>query len=83
MKELERITVDPEICLGQPTIRGMRITVSVILKQVASGMTKEEILKAYPELEEEDIVQALKYAAWLSSEKARPIPLKGARSAQT
>jgi len=83
MKELERITVDPEICLGQPTIRGMRITVSVILKQVASGMTKEEILKAYPELEEEDIVQALKYAAWLSSEKARPIPLKGARRAQT
>jgi uncharacterized protein (DUF433 family) len=83
MKELERITVDPEICLGQPTIRGMRITVSVILKQVASGMTKEEILNAYPELEEEDIVQALKYAAWLSSEKARPIPLKGARSAQT
>jgi uncharacterized protein (DUF433 family) len=61
----------------------MRITVSVILKQVASGMSKEEILKAYPELEEEDIVQALKYAAWLSSEKARPIPLKGARSAQT
>ncbi len=83
MKELERITVDPEICLGQPTIRGMRITVSVILKQVASGMSKEEILKAYPELEEEDIVQALKYAAWLSSEKVRPIPLKGARSAQT
>lgn len=83
MKELDRITVDPEICLGQPTIRGMRITVSVILKQVASGMTKEEILKAYPELEEEDIVQALKYAAWLSSEKTRPIPLKGVRSAQT
>ena len=83
MKELDRITLDPEICLGQPTIRGMRITVSVILKQVASGMTKEEILKAYPELEEEDIVQALRYAAWLSSEKARPLPLKGVRSAQT
>jgi uncharacterized protein (DUF433 family) len=45
----------------------MRITVSVILKQIAGGMTREEILKAYPELEEEDIVQALKYAAWLSS----------------
>lgn len=83
MKELDRITLDPEICLGQPTIRGMRITVSIILKQVAGGMSKEEILKAYPELEEEDIVQALKYAAWLSSEKARPIPLKGVRSAQT
>ena len=83
MKELDRITVDPEICLGQPTIRGMRITVSVILKQIASGMTNREILKAYPELEEEDILQALQYAAWLSSEKARPIPLKGVRGVQT
>lgn len=79
MEELNRITVDPEVCLGQPTIRGMRITVSVILKLVAGGMTKKEILKAYPELEEEDIVQALKYAAWLSSEKVRPISIKGAR----
>ncbi len=78
MKELNRITIDPDICLGQPTIRGMRITVSVILKLVASGMTTKKILRAYPELEEEDIAQALKYAAWLSSEKTRPIPLKGA-----
>ena len=77
MKELDRITIDPDICLGQPTIRGMRITVSVILKLVATGMTTQELLKAYPELEEEDIAQALKYAAWLSSEKTRPIPLKG------
>jgi len=78
MRELDRITIDPEVCLGQPTIRGMRITVSVILKLVAGGMTRREILEAYPELEEEDIVQALKYAAWLSSEKAKLIPLKGA-----
>jgi uncharacterized protein (DUF433 family) len=78
MKELDRITVDPDICLGQPTIRGMRITVSIILKLVANGMITQEILKTYPELEEEDIAQALKYAAWLSSEKTRPIPLKGA-----
>ena len=81
MKELDRITIDPEICLGQPTIRGMRITVSVILKMIASGMTTEEILKAYPELEKEDIVQAIKYAAWLSSEKTKIIPLKGVPSA--
>jgi len=71
MKNLERITIDPEICLGQPTIRGVRITVSVILKQIASGMTINEILNAYPELEKEDIMQALKYAAWLSSEKIK------------
>jgi len=81
MKELNRITIDPDICLGQPIIRGMRITVSVILKLVASGMTTQEILNAYPELEEEDIVQALKYAAWLSSEKTKPIPLKGVAGA--
>lgn len=81
MKELDRITIDPEICLGQPTIRGMRITVSVILKMVASGMTTEEILKTYPELEREDIVQAIKYAAWLSSEKTKIIPLKGVSGA--
>jgi uncharacterized protein (DUF433 family) len=81
MKELDRITIDPEIYLGQPTIRGMRITVSVILRQIASGMTTPEILKAYPELEEEDITQSLKYAAWLSSEKAKPIPLKGVAGA--
>ncbi len=77
MKQLDRITVNPEICLGQPTIRGMRITVSVILKQIANGMTKQEILKAQAELKEEDITQALKYAAWLSSEKAKLIPLRG------
>ena len=76
MKELDHITINPEVCLGQPTIRGMRITVSIILKQIACGMTKEEILQAYPELVEEDIVQSLKYAAWLSSEKAKSLPLK-------
>lgn len=71
MKELDRITVDPEICLGQPTIRGMRITVSIILKRIASGMTTQEILEAYPELEGEDIIQALKYAGWFSFKKTR------------
>jgi uncharacterized protein (DUF433 family) len=81
MKELDRITVDPAVCLGQPTIRGMRITVSVILKQIAGGMTNQQILKAYPELEEEDIFQALRYAAWLSSEKAKFLPLEGVTGA--
>lgn len=59
---LNRMTINPAICLGQPTIRGMRMTVSVIVKQVACGMTTDEILEAYPELEQEDIVQALRYA---------------------
>ncbi|UCH95684.1 MAG: DUF433 domain-containing protein [Candidatus Aminicenantes bacterium] len=78
MKQLDRITINPDVCLGQPTIRGMRITVSLILKLVSSGMSTDEILAAYPELEKEDIVQALKYAAWLASEKTVLIPIKGA-----
>ncbi len=63
MMQLDRITINPGICLGQPTIRGMRITVSIILKQIANGMSVEKILEAYPELENDDIVQTLKYAA--------------------
>ena len=81
MAQLDRITIDPEICLGQPTIRGMRITVSIILKQIAAGMSAQEIVEAYPELEKEDISQALRYAAWLSSEKAKSLPIKGAAGA--
>ena len=77
MALLDRITIDPNVCFGQPTIRGMRITVSVIVKQIASGMTPQEIVEAYPEIEKEDISQALRYAAWLTAEKTRPVPLKG------
>ena len=77
MYELDRITIDPKICLGQATIRGMRITVSLILKQLAGGMEYNDILKAYPELEKEDIIQVLKYAALLSMEKTKYIPIEG------
>jgi len=66
---LDRITFDPQIMGGKACIRGMRITVSLILNLVANGMTQEEILKAYPYLEPEDIQQALKYAAWLAEEQ--------------
>ena len=74
---LDRITVDPQICMGQPSIRGMRITVAFLLKQLASGQTNQEILDAYPELEEEDIRQAIEYAAWLAGEYSRPLPSAG------
>ena len=74
MKKLDRITVDPNICLGQPTIRGTRITVSVILKMLASGKSIQDVLEAYPELEEEDIRQAIKYAAWVVSEQLHLVP---------
>lgn len=69
MERLDRITIDPNICLGQPTIRGMRITVSVVLKMLASGHSAQEVVKAYPELEDEDVRQALQYAAWLASDR--------------
>ena len=60
---LERITVDPEICQGQPCIRGLRITVALILKLLASGKTPQQVVADYPELEIEDIHEAIKYAA--------------------
>ncbi|PMQ01805.1 MAG: hypothetical protein CBR30_03800 [Dictyoglomus sp. NZ13-RE01] len=76
MEKLDRITINPDICLGQPTIRGMRITVSVILKMLASGKSIQEILSAYPELEEEDIRQAIKYAAWVVSDQIYMVSTK-------
>ena len=58
---------------GRACIRGMRVTVSLIVNLIASGSTHEEILEAYPYLDKEDIVQALKYAAWLAEEAVHPI----------
>ncbi len=72
-KKINRITIDSDVCMGQATIRGMRITVSFILKLLGSGMSYEEILTDYPELEKEDILQAIQYAAWLSGESTRPL----------
>jgi len=72
-KALDRISVNPNVCMGQPTIRGMRITVAFVLKLMASGMSHQEILDAYPELEEEDLRQVIEYAAWLAGEYYRPV----------
>ena len=69
MEKLDRITIDPNICLGQPTLRGMRITVAVVLKMLAGGKSVEDVLKAYPELEAEDVRQAMRYAAWIVSDQ--------------
>ena len=74
MEKLDRITVDPNVCLGQPTIRGMRITVSVILKMLAGGKSVQDVLEAYPELEVEDIHQAIQYAAWVVSDQIQMVP---------
>jgi uncharacterized protein (DUF433 family) len=67
--KLDRITIDPKICLGQPVIRGMRITVSAVLKVMAAGKSIQDVLAAYPELEEEDVRQAVEYAAWAVSDR--------------
>lgn len=67
MTSLDRIVVDPEICLGQPSIKGTRITVSVVLKMLGAAQTTDDILAAYPEVTREDVQQALLYAARIIS----------------
>ncbi len=73
MKNLARITFDPNVMGGKPCIRGMRITVGTIVGLVASGYSNADILKAYPYLEAEDIREALAYAAWRSEEVELPL----------
>lgn len=63
MELLGRITIDPNICHGRPTIRGLRYTVEMMLELLSSGMTAEEILADYEDLEKDDILAALAYAA--------------------
>lgn len=65
----ERITIDPNICHGKPSIRGLRYPVEMILELLSSGMTIEDILADYEDLEREDILAALSFAARLSQVK--------------
>ena len=69
MGELNRITQNPAVMGGKACIRGMRVTVGMIVGQIGSGTTIEELLAAYPYLEREDVLQALRYAGWLASER--------------
>ena len=71
---LDRITRNPEIMGGKPCVRGIRVTVGTIVGLVASGRSNAEILAAYPYIEEEDIRQALAYAAWRVEEFEVPLP---------
>jgi uncharacterized protein (DUF433 family) len=68
-----RITFNTQIMGGRACIRGMRITVSQVLRLIASGMTVKEILEAYPYLEEEDLKVSLQYAAFLADEEVYPV----------
>ncbi len=69
MNLTERITIDPDICHGKPTIRGLRYPVEMILELLSSGMTLDEILDDYEDLEREDILAALAFATRLSQIK--------------
>lgn len=68
-----RITVNPHQMGGVPCIRGLRIPVATVVGMVADGMTNQEILKAYPDLEQEDIQEALHYAAQAVAERELPL----------
>ncbi len=72
---LDRITINPNICFGKPTIRGTRIWVSLILDMLASGMTLEEVVEEYPYLETDDIRATIAYGAEMSRERYVEIPI--------
>ncbi len=69
MEQLNRITQQPDVMGGKACIRGMRVTVSMIVGQISTGHSVDEILVDYPYLEREDIMQALRYAAWRAEER--------------
>ncbi len=75
MHNLTRITIKPEVMGGKPCIQGMRVTVGTIVGLVASGKMVNEVLADYPYLEQEDILDALSYAAWRAEEREVPMDL--------
>lgn len=77
MSRLERITSDPAVCHGQPTVRGLRFPVETLLELLSAGMTIEEVLADYPDLERDDLLAALEYGA-LAAGRGRVVPLGAA-----
>jgi len=75
MNQFNRITFDSNIMGGRACIRGMRVTVSLILNLVSNNMTGAEMVKEYPYLEEEDVRQSLQYAAWLADETVQALEM--------
>jgi uncharacterized protein (DUF433 family) len=69
MATLDRITQAPTVMGGKPCIRGMRVTVGMIVGMIGSGYTIEQVLADYPYLEREDVLQALRYAAWRADDR--------------
>ncbi|MBM3152226.1 MAG: DUF433 domain-containing protein [Chloroflexi bacterium] len=73
MEQFNRITFDTNLMGGRACIRGLRVTVALVLNLVANGMTAEQIVAEYPYLEVEDVRQALHYAAWLADESIQTL----------
>jgi len=69
MTGFDRISHDPKLMGGKPTIRGMRVTVGTIVGLIGTGHTVEQVLADYPYLEREDVLQALRYAAWRAEDR--------------
>jgi uncharacterized protein (DUF433 family) len=77
VSRLDRITADPAICHGRPTVRGLRYPVDDLLELLASGMTLDEVLADYPDLEHDDLLAALEYGA-LTAGRTKIVPLGAA-----
>ncbi len=76
---LKRISIDPNVCFGKPCIRGTRVWVSLIVDNLAEGISETEILAAYPQLHPEDIRAALAYAAEMTRERVIPVEVEPAK----
>lgn len=72
----KRISINPGVCFGKPCIRGTRIWVSLILDNLAEGMTEKDLLEDYPALKHEDILAAIAYGAEMSRERYVPLPIE-------
>ncbi len=72
MTRLDRITTDPEICHGKPTVRGLRYPVENLLELLASGMTIEEVIHDHPDLDRDDLLAALEFGALTSGNRVAP-----------
>ena len=75
---LRRISIDPNVCFGKACVRGTRIWVSLIVENLAEGVSESELLVAYPQLTLEDIRAALAYAAEMTRERVIPLPAETA-----
>jgi uncharacterized protein (DUF433 family) len=74
MTQFDRITLDPAVMGGKPCVRGMRVTIGMIVGQIGAGRTIQEVLSDYPYLDREDVLQALRYAACLAADREISLP---------